>query len=432
MSSFSAFISRRQTLAYGNPDKDRNGGSKKPRRSPAVAVAIGGVALSVTVMLISLAVVTGFKSQIRDKIIGFDSQITISPLTSYYHGEKDSPILVEKALTDLIDNAIKKWPGASAEPEAAEGGILKTSEDFLGVGFRSIPLAEVGRRFIEDNITEGAIPDPTDANPRDLIISNAIADKLNLKLGDKTDAYFITDAGGVRPRKFEVKAIYCTNFGEYDNTIVYAPYSTISRLAGAGEGEAPTLKISGLPLEEIPAAAMELQSALNRAYTSGKISQHLEVTTVLSTGAMYFNWLDLLDTNVIVILALMACVSGFMLISCVLILILQRVRMIGILKALGATDRQISGIFIRLGMRVTLLGLAIGNILSIIIIFIQKYWKIIPLDPEAYYLTHVPVEPQVGSWLLLNGAVALLCLAVLIIPSAVISRLSPLRAINFE
>lgn len=420
MSSLSAFISRRQTLS------EVSGG--KRRRSPAVAVAIGGVALSVTVMLISIAVVTGFKAQIRDKIVGFDSQITLTPLGALYAGGADTPLILEPSLMSAVDEALAPYPDASAYCSITQGGIIKTPDDFQGVVFRSAE-GEQTRRFIAGNLTEGALPDSGDT--RGIIISKAVAGKLGLGVGDKTDAYFITDTG-IRPRRFEILGIYSSNFGEYDNSVVYAPYRTLARLHRLDNSQTQTLKISGLPMERVNDAARNIQSALNAAYARGNLTGQVDVSTVYTSGAMYFNWLDLLDTNVAVILALMACVSGFMLISCVLILILQRVRMIGILKALGATDRQISAIFVRLGMRVTLAGLLIGNILSLVLIFAQKYWHIIPLDPEAYYLTSVPVEPHLLSWLLLNAAVALLSLGMLLIPAAMISRLSPLRAIDFE
>lgn len=420
MSSLSAFISSRQTL--GEISAGRR------RRSPAVAVAIGGVALSVTVMLLSLAVVTGFKAQIRDKITGFDAQITLAPLSSFYAGGADARLQLEPALNEAVMEVLEPFPAASAEPTAMEGGIIKTADDFLGVVFRSLPQG-AGGRFIASCLTAGTLPDSTDT--RGVVISEAIAGKLGLTVGDKTDAYFITGAD-IRPRRYEVRGIYCSNFGEYDNSVAYLPYPSLARLKKLDSQCTQTLKISGLPTDMIDAAASRLQSALNAAYASGRLTEQVNVSTVFTSGAIYFNWLELLDTNVAVILALMACVSAFMLISCVLILILQRVRMIGILKAMGATDRQISAIFVRLGMRVTLAGLAIGNILGLGMIFIQKTWHLVPLDPEAYYLSSVPVEPHAGSWLLLNAGVLALCLAVLLIPAALISRLSPLRAISFE
>lgn len=420
MSSLSAFISSRQTL------REESAGHR--RRSPAVAVAIGGVALSVMVMLVSIAVVTGFKSQIRDKIVGFDSQITLAPLSSFYAGGADSRLIMQPALCEAVEQALKPWPNASATPAATLGGIIKTSDDFLGTMFRSID-PEGDCRFISDNLTEGELPDSADT--RGLTISQSIADRLGLAVGDKTDAYFISGTD-IRPRRFEVRAIYCSNFGEYDNNVVFIPYSTLSRLLKLEPGQAQVLKISGLPLDRVEAVAGTLQSSLNQAYARGQLSEQIDVSTVFSSGAIYFNWLALLDTNVAVILVLMACVSGFMLVSCVLILILQRVRMIGILKALGATNRQISAIFVRLGMRVTLSGIVLGNLMGLSLIFIQQIWHVVPLDPEAYYLSSVPVELQGGSWMLLNAGVLAFSLAVLLVPATLISRLSPLRAINFE
>lgn len=417
----SSFISKRLSL--------RESGSK--RLSPAIVVAIAGIAVAFTVMMLSIAVVQGFKDEITRKIMGFDAQVTVTPLQAYY-GEESTALTrdgyVDRAVTDALAACGIPADRISVALSADETGVMKTATDFLGVNFRSYGSGH-DRSFEESVLTEGTLPD--DRNDRGVTISQKMADKLGLQTGDKVDAYFISGES-VRPRRFEVTGIYSSGFSDYDDVVAFAPYSTMAKLLKLHENEGERLEISGLEKDEIDMFAHQLQSNLNHAYASGNIAEALAVDTVLRTGAVYFNWLALLDTNVAVILILMACVSGFMLITCVLILILQRVNMVGILKALGATDRQIRGIFLRLGARVTLLGLLIGNAVSMMLIWAEATWNIIPLDPDSYYLTSVPVELKWGAWLALNLGVAVLSYALMLLPTSMVSRLSPVKTLRWE
>ena len=258
-----------------------------------------------------------------------------------------------------------------------------------------------------------------------------MGDKLGLRPGDKVDAYFFVGET-VRPRKFEITGIYRSDFGEYDNLVAYAAPSMISRMLKLSGHEGEAVEIRGLPADDIIPAAQRLQSVLSAAYAKGDIPQNMAVTSVYSSAAMYFNWLGMLDTNIVVILILMGCVSGLMLVSCVLILILQRVRMVGLLKSLGASNRQVGMIFVRLGVRVTLSGLLIGNAVALAIIGIQWRWHLLPLDPESYYLSFVPVELPFSSWAMLNSATAVMAFVIMLLPAAAVSRLSPVKVMRFE
>lgn len=417
----SSFITKRLSL--------RESGSR--RLSPAIAVAIAGIAVAFVVMMLSIAVVYGFKEEITRKIMGFDAQVTVAPLQSQY-GDEATPLERSEALDRAVERALKNCDipseGVSASLAADETGVLKTATDFLGVNFRAYGEGH-DSIFELSTLTEGSLPDEEDA--RGVVLSQKMVDKLGLSLGDKVDAYFISGES-VRPRRFVVRGIYSSGFSDYDDVVAYAPYSTMSRLLKLGDNQGERLEISGLQKDQIDAFARALQSELNRCYATGEISEVLAVDTVLRTGAVYFNWLALLDTNVVVILVLMACVSGFMLITCVLILILQRVNMIGIIKALGASDRQIRAIFLRLGARVIAAGLLIGNIVSLLLIWAEARWHLIPLDPDSYYLTSVPVEITWSAWLALNLGVAALSYALMVIPTSTISRLSPVKTLQWE
>ena len=408
--SFSSFISRRLSL--------RDGG----RRfwPPAIIVAVGGVALSFVVMLLAIAVVTGFKAEISRKIMGFDAQIRVMPLASFY-GDEDVAIALDGNLRQIIDSGLGDLP-EGYKPETVvslrQAAMLKTDNDFMGVAFRSFGDG-YGWDFERENLVEGSIPN--DSLPRGIMISETMGDKLGLRPGDKVDAYFFVGET-VRPRKFEITGIYRSDFGEYDNLVAYVAPSMISRMLKLSGHEGEAVEIRGLPADDIIPAAQRLQSVLSAAYAKGDIPQNMAVTSVYSSAAMYFNWLGMLDTNIVVILILMGCVSGLMLVSCVLILILQRVRMVGLLKSLGASNRQVGMIFVRLGVRVTLSGLLIGNAVALAIIGIQWRWHLLPLDPESYYLSFVPVELPFSSWAMLNSATAVMAFVIMLLPAAAVSR----------
>ena len=418
--SFSSFISRRLSL--------RDGG----RRfwPPAIIVAVGGVALSFVVMLLAIAVVTGFKAEISRKIMGFDAQIRVMPLASFY-GDEDVAIALDGNLRQIIDSGLGDLP-EGYKPETVvslrQAAMLKTDNDFMGVAFRSFGDG-YGWDFERENLVEGSIPN--DSLPRGIMISETMGDKLGLRPGDKVDAYFFVGET-VRPRKFEITGIYRSDFGEYDNLVAYVAPSMISRMLKLSGHEGAAVEIRGLPADDIIPAAQRLQSVLSAAYAKGDIPQNMAVTSVYSSAAMYFNWLGMLDTNIVVILILMGCVSGLMLVSCVLILILQRVRMVGLLKSLGASNRQVGMIFVRLGVRVTLSGLLIGNAVALAIIGIQWRWHLLPLDPESYYLSFVPVELPFSSWAMLNSATAVMAFVIMLLPAAAVSRLSPVKVMRFE
>lgn len=418
--SFSSFISRRLSL--------RDGG----RRfwPPAIIVAVGGVALSFMVMLLAIAVVTGFKAEISRKIMGFDAQIRIMPLASFY-GDEDVAIALDGNLRQIIDSGLGNLP-EGYKPETVvslrQAAMLKTDNDFMGVAFRSFGDG-YGWDFEWENLVEGSIPN--DSLPRGIMISETMGDKLGLRPGDKVDAYFFVGET-VRPRKFEITGIYRSDFGEYDNLVAYVAPSMISRMLKLSGHEGEAVEIRGLPADDIIPAAQRLQSVLSAAYAKGDIPQNMAVTSVYSSAAMYFNWLGMLDTNIVVILILMGCVSGLMLVSCVLILILQRVRMVGLLKSLGASNRQVGMIFVRLGVRVTLSGLLIGNAVALAMIGIQWRWHLLPLDPESYYLSFVPVELPFSSWAMLNSATAVMAFVIMLLPAAAVSRLSPVKVMRFE
>ena len=414
--SLSFFIAKRLTL------RSASGGMQT-----GIAIAVTGVALSVLVMLISIAVMFGFKDEIRHKIMGFDSQLSISVHPSdNTNGEK----LVD--MTEIADALSTLPPSASTALTIRQPVILKTATDFTGAVVKGMGR-DYDWEFVKENLVEGVIPDyQADSTLYHIIISRNLLRNLDTKLGDKIDAYFLGD-DTYRMRRLKIAGVYDTHFSEYDDSYIFATLPMLSALAGIGDGMGTQFEISGLGSDdEIAECGRQLSAYLTEKLYRGQIHTLYAVTDVHTSAALYFNWLALLDTNVVVILTLMALLTCLTLVSSLYMLILRRVNMIGILKSLGATDSMIRRTFIYLTMRILAAGLIIGNLLGLGVIILQDTLRIIPLDPEAYYLDHVPMQVSWAALLLLNASIIVVAALVLILPSAIITTIPPSKVINYD
>lgn len=405
------FISRRLSLR----------GDAAEGTFTGVVIAVGGVALSLAVMMISVAVVTGFRHEIRNKVEGFDSQIVL------YHN--DRYITLTDTLRSLV---LGVAPDASVSVVGQRPGILKTPDSFIGLNFKGI-TADYDTAFITSAIKEGALPDLHVADDSDpsILISRHVASRLDLATGDNINGYFFTD-GTVRARRFRISGIYDTHFGDFDRMNVFVAKPVLDGISLTAPDQGSRIEVSGLGSAEISPAAGKLYESLIGTYSQGHISDMPLVTDVNSMGALYFNWLELLDANVIVILALMGAVAGFTLISSLFIIILRRVKLIGILKSQGATTGFISRIFIAVSMRIVFIGMILGNLLALALIALQDKLHVVPLDPNAYYLDYVPVELGFISWLALNVGVAAAGYVVVVLPSRIVATISPSETMRYE
>lgn len=392
------------------------------RRSPAVAIAIGGVALAVAVMLITLAVVVGFQDAIKAKVMGFESPIKLHPLGLIYEDEAK-----EIQLSPLLQSAINEAiPGAQTAVEINQPVVLKTPDNFAGVNVVAFSEGH-DFSFEEGNIIEGSYA----TKDNELVISQLTANKLGLKVGDKLDGCFLVD-NTMRLRRFVVSGIFSSNFTEYDKLTAYTTLPTLQRLRKLKEGYGDAIEISGIEIEGVADASAQLQLVLQDRFNRGEMTEGMYVTNVRDTGAAYLSWLELLDSNVVVILVIMTLVSGFTLISCMFILILQRVSMIGILKSVGATNGSIRTIFVLLGGRIIAYGLIIGNILGLGLLLFQKTIRFIKLDPTAYYLDSMPVEINFYNVLIVNFCAVAIAAALMLIPVSIIARISPAKTMHYE
>lgn len=396
-------------------------------RAPGIPVAVAGIALSIAIMLLSIAIVSGFKLQIREKVTGFEHEVTIYPIDDYSVEHINSGI----QLTDSLEAAIREVaPDAKINLELRQPAIFKTENDFEGIVIKGV--GKNGNDFIGSQIVEGEMPDWTgDFDNYPAVISSSTASALNLTPGDPIMAHFFI-GDNLYSRKLNVAAIYNTHFGEYDKVYAFAPISMLQKLCRVDSitGSAVSIdNIGGEPEETAHALRMEL-CAIHDSIPAD--APQYRVDSINSTAAMYFNWLELLDTNVVVILILMGCVAGFTLISCLFIIVLERVRMIGLLKALGATDGMIRRIFIYMACRLVGRGILIGNIVALGLLWVQHIWHVIPLDADAYYLNYVPVDINWLSVLSLDLGVIVISLILLVLPSHIISTLAPSETMRYE
>ena len=391
----------------------------------AVVIAVAGVALAIVVMEFTLAIVVGFKDGIRAKLMGFDAQISVEAPV----GSADHFI----ALTPELEATVR-----AALPESAElrlslrqPGMLKTDDNFQGVVYLG-QSPDGDFAFERSNMVEGRWPDfSADSCENSIVLSQTLAQSLGLGVGDKVYSTFIVD-GAVKLRRHTISGLYQSNFGEYDRTIVYASLPGLRKIAGADSISATRLDIRGLDSESIEAESELLRHALVSAAATGRLNDYYPIDNVLRSGALYFNWLALLDTNVTVIFLLMLAVAGFTLVSSLFILILERVRTIGVLRALGASKPLVRNIFVDLGLRLVGLGMIIGNVLGIGLLLVQKYTHAVPLDPDMYYLASVPVEIRPWAFVALNAGVFVVAWLILIVPAGVAASTDPAKAIDCE
>lgn len=409
------FIARRLRLS------DSNGNRVKT----SIRIATAGVVLSVVIMLITLAITSGFKHEIVNKLIGFDSQLTVQAQAADVVSSQ--PVMVDVAGAEAVVKAT--LPGATVEESIRMPGMLKTDDDFSAVVFRGYD-GDSHARFISENVVEGAVPTGGD-DTNGIVISKTVARQLGLRAGDKIKTCFFA-ADRMRLRNFEIAAVYDSGFGEYDKVVAYAPLPVLKKIAGIPDGCAASLEVSGLAPEDMAQAWQSLQAAMSQAYYSRDLTQYLEVDSILRSGAVYFNWLSLLDTNVVVILVLMTAISSFTLIASLIILILERVNMIGTLKMLGATNAMIRRVFILLDLKVLVKGLVAGNVVALALILLQQHLHLLPLDPESYYISFVPAKITAWQVLALNAAAIAVATVVMVLPSMMISRLKPASILRFE
>lgn len=400
-------------------------GDKRKVSRPAIHIATAGVAIGLAVMIISVCVVLGFKHTIRDKVIGFGSHIQVADFLTLQQMEQ-YPIVIDDSMIDVL----KHIPDvAHVQRFAMKEGILKTDSDFLGVAFKGVG-PDFDSTFIHNNMVEGSIPHFSDSvSHNQILVSQLMADKLHLKSGQRIFAYFF-DNNGVRTRRFTIAGIYQTNLKKYDETIVFTDLYTAVKLNGWESDQASGAELSVNNFDNLDMVESRVISKVKG--TVDHYGETYSSATIKELNPQIFQWLDLMDLNVWIILALMLIVAGVTMISGLLIIILERTSMIGILKALGARNKTIRHTFMWFSVFIIGKGMLIGNVLSLGLLALQQAFGVIKLDAQTYYVSTVPVEINALYIVALNVATLLISVFMLVAPSYLISHIHPAKSMRYE
>ena len=388
-------------------------------------IAVAGVAIGLAVMIITVCVILGFKHTIRDKVVGFGSHIQIVNIMSYQYADT-YPVFAN----DSLRRRVQEIPGVRhAERFSITKGILKTETDFLGIAFKGI-AQDYDKHFIESHLVAGKLPTFSDSTTHyQLLISQPTADKLNLNVNDKVFAYFVNN-NDIRMRKYTICGIYQTNMTKYDESLCFTDLYAVNKLNGWKSDQCSGIEVLVNDFDQLNTIEEAVEERIDD--TSDSQGNTLSSHTILQANPNIFTWLDLLDLNVWIILALMVCVAGFTMISGLLIIILERTQMIGTLKAVGARNSTIRSTFLWFSVFIISKGLLIGNLLGIGIVVLQQTTGFVTLDPKTYYVSEAPMELNIPIILLLNIVTLIVNILVLIAPSYLVSHIQPVKAMQFD
>lgn len=389
---------------------------------PIVRIALVGIALGVCVMLLSIFIITGFKKEITDKLSGFGAHLNV---VAY---DNNSSFAGNQIVAD--DSLVT---GIRSLPEVGEAyvyitrpAILKSKEEIHGVVLRGVD-SSYSASFFKDHLVDGQFPDYRgNGASNDVVLSASVASLLGLKTGDKVAAHFVQDPP--RVRMLTVAGVYDTGFKEYDDMMVLCDLRHLQKLNGWEKNE-----VSGIAIElkDINRTA-EVKEKVDALLPWDDDNNFYKLETLRETAPQVFDWLDLLNMNVWVILVLIVIVAVFNMVSGLLILILDKTSLIGILKALGYRDVGLRKLFLYLSLALTGRGMLLGNVLALVLGGLQYKFKLISLDASSYYMDTVPVHFDWFYWLLLNVGVLLISVLMLVVPTMLISKIKPIKAIRFE
>ena len=391
---------------------------------PINVIAIIGIAMGLAVMILAVSILTGFKKQIREKVVGFGSHIQIMNFDSNLSFET-API---NGGQDFIPD-IKKIPGIGhIQVFATKAGIIQTEDEIQGVVLKGVG-SDFDWSYFSSNIIDGSVFRVTDTSRTDkVIISKKISDMLRLKTGDSFAMHFIQDPP--RMRKFTISGIYETSLEEFDKMYVFCDIGHIKRLNGWDDDQISGFEVFIDDFDRLDPLTLEVRDAIG--YKITEEDSKFRVSNIRMRYPQIFDWLNFQDINVIIIIFLMLVVAGFNMISGLLILILEKTNMIGVLKAMGSEDQTIRRVFLYQAAYLIGKGLIWGNLIGIGLAFLQLKTGIITLDPTLYYIKMVPVNLDIIHILLLNAGTMLAIILMLLIPSQLISRITPVKAIRYD
>jgi lipoprotein-releasing system permease protein len=391
---------------------------------PVNVIAIIGIAMGLAVMILAVSILTGFKQQIRDKIVGFGSNIQILNFDTNLSLET---IPISDTLSFIPE--IKQIPGVKhIQVFATKAGIIKTADAIQGVVLKGVG-SDFDWKFFKSNIIKGSAFTVSDTGrTNEVIISKKISDMLRLKTGDSFAMYFVQDPP--RSRKFTISGIYETSLEEFDKMYVFCDIGHIKRLNGWSEDQVSGFEIFIDDFDKLDEMKTSVRDVVG--YRLVENEPRFRVTSIRDRYPQIFDWLNFQDMNVIIIITLMLLVAGFNMISGLLILILEKTNMIGIFKALGSENSTIRKVFLYQAAYLIAKGLFWGNIIGIGLAFIQLKTGLITLDPSSYYIKTVPINLELSHIFILNAGTMAAIILMLIVPSQLISRIAPVKAIKYD
>lgn len=391
----------------------------------AVRIATAGVAVGIMVMIISICVTVGFQREIKSRVASLVGHVQVLNTQSLYRTHSTSI-----QITDSLMGELNRLPGVSnVHRFVLCPGMLKTENAFIGLFFRGVE-AGFDKSFIAANIVSGRVPSfSSDSISNDsILVSASTASALQVRAGDRVYAYFFDK--NLRARRFVVSGIFQTNMADFDSKMCFTSMRTAQQLNRWQKDQFSGGEIILKDFSHVEKVSGQVSSMLSRKQDD--YGQYYSSVRVDKLFPQIFSWLTLLDTNVVAILILMICVAGVTMISGLLVLILERTRFIGVMKAMGSTNSQLRRIFLYLSSMIVVRGLLLGNVLALFLMALQKWTGLVTLDPASYYISYVPVHFPWTSILIVNIVTFLVCVLSLVVPTLVISHISPAKSIRFE
>ena len=404
-----------------------HGGQQKG--SPSLTVALVGIVLAVVVMILSIAIVMGFKGEISGKIMHLDAHLRVSNAAlgidenyATVNGrEVREAIVGDSAFAPLVE---------SVSLIADKSAILKTDSDFMGIIMRGVDSG-YDWRYLQSRLIEGVLPDVSDtASSQQIAISKLVANRLKLRSGDKVLTYFIDNS--IKVRNLTVSGVFETDLDAFDGAYIVGGIGIVQGVNGWNGDTGTQVAVNMSDPRNLENDGYQLYALLAQNTVQHESKNLFFVTTTHQNNVAFFAWLEMLNMNVAVILTLMMIVAAFTLISAMLMIVLERIRVIGNFKAMGATNGTIRRIFIYLTGKLILKALIIGNVIGIGLALLQKYAHIVRLDPASYYMPYVPIHLSIPALLMLNVGIIIVSYLTLLGASHIISTIKPTATMRFE
>lgn len=389
--------------------------------SPIISISILAIAIGIVVMLFSVATGVGLQKKIKEKISGFNGDIQISHFDANNSRVTVTPVSRNQGFYPDFNGVpnVRK-----VQVYATKAGIIRTPDEFEGIVLKGVD-GDYDWSFFGSYLKEGKLPDFSGELSNEVLISQKTASRLRLKPGDSFHMFFVKDDPNKAPnsRKFEVSGVFDSGFEEFDETFIMGDLRHVQRINRWEEDQVGGFEVFIHDFDDLKTTGAEVYQAIDPT---------LNAFTTAEKYPAIFEWLSLFDTNIVVIIGVMILIAGINMITALLVLILERTQMIGILKALGNQNWSIRKIFLYNASYLIGKGLFYGNLIGIGLLLVQKYFGVIRLNPETYYVNEAPVHLSVSTLVLINGGTLLLCLLMLLIPSYIVSKISPVKAIKFD